>query len=33
MNAFTLSDANEYALANDIETWVHLFLNGEGDNR
>ncbi|PCL93019.1 chromosome partitioning protein ParB [Paenibacillus lautus] len=32
MNAFTLSAANEYALANDIETWVHLFLNGEGDN-
>ena len=22
----------EFASKNDIETWVHLFLNGEGDN-
>nr|WP_145403283.1 ParB N-terminal domain-containing protein [Paenibacillus xylanexedens] len=32
MNLFTLSAANEYARANDIEAWVHLFLNGEGNN-
>ncbi|MBB6024723.1 hypothetical protein HNR77_005858 [Paenibacillus sp. JGP012] len=32
MSLFTLSAANEYARANDIETWVHLFLNGEGNN-
>jgi ParB-like nuclease domain. len=28
----TLKSAMEFASNNDIETWVHLFLNGEGDN-
>lgn len=32
MTMFTLTAAKEYALKGDIETWVHLFLNGEGDN-
>lgn len=29
---YTLKSALEFASNNDIETWVHLFLNGEGDN-
>lgn len=28
----TLKEAMEYASNGDIETWIHLFLNGEGDN-
>lgn len=29
---FTLTAAQEYAEKGDIEGWVHLFLNGEGNN-
>jgi len=32
MSIFTLNSAMEFASNNEIETWVHLFLNGEGDN-
>ncbi|WP_152392738.1 ParB N-terminal domain-containing protein [Paenibacillus guangzhouensis] len=32
MSIFTLKSAMEFASNNEIETWVHLFLNGEGDN-
>ncbi|PZT54706.1 ParB N-terminal domain-containing protein [Paenibacillus silvae] len=32
MTRFTLNAAMEYAANDDIETWIHLFLNGEGDN-
>jgi len=32
MTMFTLTAAKEYPLKGDIETWVHLFLKGEGDN-
>ncbi|EBK2059985.1 ParB N-terminal domain-containing protein [Paenibacillus timonensis] len=32
MTRFTLNAAMEYAVNHDIETWIHLFLNGEGDN-
>lgn len=32
MTKFTLKAAMEYAANDDIETWIHLFLNGEGDN-
>lgn len=32
MTRFTLNAAMEYAANHDIETWIHLFLNGEGDN-
>ncbi|MBY0159710.1 hypothetical protein H0178_28655 [Cytobacillus firmus] len=32
MSIFTLKSAIEFASKNDIETWVHLFLNDEGDN-
>lgn len=32
MSIFTLKSAMKFASNNDIETWVHLFLNGEGDN-
>lgn len=32
MSLFTLKSAMEFASKKDIETWVHLFLNGEGDN-
>lgn len=32
MSIFTLDSAKEFALNNDIETWIHFFLNGEGDN-
>ncbi|RAI84444.1 ParB-like nuclease family protein [Paenibacillus pabuli] len=32
MTRFTLDAAMEYAANDDIETWIHLFLNGEGNN-
>ncbi|MCR8642008.1 hypothetical protein NV379_05000 [Paenibacillus sp. N1-5-1-14] len=32
MSIFTLKTAMEYAANDDIETWIHLFLNGEGGN-
>ncbi|GIP17489.1 hypothetical protein J40TS1_31310 [Paenibacillus montaniterrae] len=32
MTEYTLKSAKEYAENDDIETWVHLFLNGEGGN-
>lgn len=32
MTRFTLNAAMEYAANDDIESWIHLFLNGEGDN-
>lgn len=32
MTRFTLDTAMEYAANDDIETWIHLFLNGEGNN-
>lgn len=32
MSIFTLRASLEYASNHDIETWIHLFLNGEGDN-
>ncbi len=32
MSIYTLKSAMDFASKNDIETWVHLFLNGEGDN-
>ncbi|WP_145329955.1 ParB N-terminal domain-containing protein [Paenibacillus xylanexedens] len=32
MTRFTLNAAMEYAANDDIEAWIHLFLNGEGDN-
>jgi len=32
MSDFTLKSAKEYAENDDIETWVHLFLNSEGGN-
>lgn len=32
MTRFTLNAAMKYAANDDIETWIHLFLNGEGDN-
>lgn len=32
MSIFTLAEARKYAAQDDIETWIHLFLNGEGDN-
>ncbi|MEF2246479.1 ParB N-terminal domain-containing protein [Paenibacillus sp. IITD108] len=32
MSEITLKAAMEYSLNGDIETWIHLFLNGEGDN-
>lgn len=32
MSLFTLKAAKEYAVQGDIDTWVHLFLNGEGNN-
>ena len=32
MSICTLKSAMAYAANYDIETWVHLFLHGEGDN-
>ncbi|GIP30531.1 hypothetical protein J23TS9_56610 [Paenibacillus sp. J23TS9] len=32
MTRFTLNAAMEYAANDNIETWIHLFLNGEGNN-
>lgn len=32
MSLFTLKSAMEYAQKDDIETWIHHFLNGEGNN-
>ncbi|WP_160036404.1 ParB N-terminal domain-containing protein [Paenibacillus sp. An7] len=32
MTIYTMNSAMEYASKNDLETWVHLFLNGEGGN-
>lgn len=32
MSRYTLKSAMEFAKNHDIETWIHLFLNDEGDN-
>lgn len=32
MSIFILTAAMKYAANDDIETWVHHFLNGEGEN-
>ncbi|MDO3412480.1 hypothetical protein QWJ34_22135 [Saccharibacillus sp. CPCC 101409] len=31
-NLFTTSSAREYAARGELEEWVHLFLNAEGNN-